>query len=49
MLLPVRFSGGFQMVDHPDEFFTGMGDCYVGGLAKRDPNMFAHWALGWKP
>ena len=21
------------MVDHPDEFFTGMGDCYVVMLA----------------
>ena len=32
-LSPVRFSGGFQMVDYPDEFFTGMGNCYVVMLA----------------
>ena len=28
-LSPVRFTGGFQMVDHPDKFLAGMRDCYV--------------------
>ena len=28
-LSPVRFSGGFKMVNHPDKFLAGMRNCYV--------------------
>ena len=32
-LSPVRFSGGFKMVNHPDKFLAGMRDCYIVVLA----------------
>ena len=32
-LSPVRFSGGFKMVNHSDKFLAGMRDCYIVVLA----------------